>query len=121
MVERPGVAHSVVRGDADLALGAKDPPLNGWDLGLFASVSRLRVETEVWATVELIGEDSAGREDGVEVDLVWDVVGSCSINHLSSERVVDGHCRVVVDEQRLVLFDLSQHCVVRYVSLVDSM
>ena len=60
IVERPRIAHLIVRGDANLALGAEDPPLYGWDLGLLASISRFGVGVEGCGAVQLVGEDDAG-------------------------------------------------------------
>jgi len=60
VVERPCIAHSIVRGDADLALRTKDPPLYGRDLGLFSTISRLGIAVEGGATMQLVGEDGPG-------------------------------------------------------------
>lgn len=60
IVERPCIAHFIVRGDANLALGAEDPPLYGWDLGLLLSISWLGIWIEGCGAMQLVGESGAG-------------------------------------------------------------
>ena len=118
VVERPCVAHAIVRGNANLTLRTKDSPLYGWDLGLLGTISRLGIAIEGCGTMQLVGEDGPGREDCVEDDLVRDVIGSCLVNYFPSEWIKDGYCLIVLDKQRFMLFDVAESLVMRHVSAI---